>query len=100
MDRSKVAYLITRSYHQDDLLQYVADEDKRKVFVSQQSVAQSEFFQAGQAGFKPELQLTMFGPEYHGETEVELDGIRYTIYRTYARRSDEIELYLQRRVGS
>lgn len=99
MDKSSVIYLISKTYVKDALAQMVPQEVRRKVFCEKQSVGQSEFFAAGNAGFKAEYQLTMFGPDYHGEPEAEVDGEIYSIYRTYRRKNDDIELYLRKPVG-
>lgn len=99
MDRSSELYLIKKTFEQDALLQPVPVETKRMVYCNVRSVSQSEFFSAGAAGLKASKQVTMFGPEYEGEEEVELDGIRYAVYRTYQRRNESLELYLQRKVG-
>lgn len=99
MDRSRVLTLISKTFRVDDIQQRIAEEVRRDVFCNVRSVSQSEFYAAGSAGFKPQFQVTMFEPEYNGENECELDGQRYSIYRTYRRRDDALELYLERRVG-
>lgn len=100
MDKSNVMHLVSKSYTVDSMKQRIPVETRRKVFCNIQSVTQSEFFAAGNAGFRAEFQVTMFGPEYHGEPEVELDGVRYSVYRTYRRRNDDIELYLRKLVSN
>ena len=37
--------------------------------------------------------------DYNGEKEVELDGIKYGIYRTYEVDKDYVELYCERKGG-
>jgi hypothetical protein len=36
---------------------------------------------------------------YAGEAEIEVDGFRYAIYRTYTDTEDFIELYCERKAG-
>lgn len=100
MDRSRVLTLISKTFRVDGIQQRIAEEVRRDVFCNVRSVSQSEFYAAGAAGFKPQFQVTMFEPEYNGENECELDGQRYSIYRTYRRRDDALELYIERRVGA
>lgn len=64
-----------------------------------ESVSQSEFYKGGEAGLKPEFRLTTAIIDYSGEKEVELDGKRYGIYRTYEVDKDYIELYCERKGG-
>lgn len=78
----------------------VYSETKSSVFAVKKSVRQSEFFQAATVGFKPDMLLEVFSFEYSGEEMCELNGDRYTIYRTYQiPNTDRIELYLTAIVG-
>lgn len=99
MDRSKVLTLISQSYTQDDIGQQMPVETRKDVFCNITSVSASEFFDAGQAGFKPEFRATMFVYDYSGESIAELEGVRYSVYRTYLGRNETIELYLERKAG-
>lgn len=74
-------------------------ESRRDVFVNVQSVTRQEFFDAGQAGLQPQYVFVMFGPDYEGEKAVEYKGKRYSVYRTYARKDDNLELYVEERAG-
>ncbi len=42
----------------------------------------------------------MFNFDYLGEKIIEYNGVQYTIYRTYNRSVDEIELYVELRKGN
>lgn len=99
MDRSRVLTLIGVTYTEDKIGQQVPQEIRRDVFCNVSSVSASEFFDAGRAGLKPEYRVTMFAPDYDQEGIVELDGVRYGVYRTYLGKNETIELYLERKVG-
>lgn len=99
MDRSHVLTLIRQAMTQDAIGQQVAAEVRREVFCDIVSVSAEEFFQAGRIGLRAQFRATVFAPDYSGEEVAELDGLRYGIYRTYLRRNDEIELYLERKGG-
>lgn len=100
MDRSITFELVTVERDKDTLGQYVEDEILRTVYGQIGSVSMDEFFSGGQNGFKPEYRVTMFGPDYQGEKYCVIDDVYYTIYRVYYTRTDTVELYLERRVGS
>jgi SPP1 family predicted phage head-tail adaptor len=70
------------------------------VFGGIESISQSEFFNAGQSGLKPDYKVIMWGFEYDGQEVVKIDDIKYSIYRTYQRKDDKIELYLIQKVGA
>lgn len=99
MDKSSVLTLIGVTFTQDAIRQQVQTETRREVFCNISSVSASEWFEAGRSGLKPEYRATMFYPDYNGEELAELDGKRYGVYRTYQKRTDEIELYLERKAG-
>ena len=64
------------------------------------SVYQNEFYQADQAGIRPQGVIKMNIAEYGGQKILSVDGQKYTIYRTYERDADWIELYYGERVGN
>ena len=103
MDRSIAFYLVSDTYTQDAMGQQVATRTRRMVYGRINSVSRAEWSAAGEAGIKPEYQLTMFGPDYQGEKTVEMDVNGETqvfgIYRTYQTTSDDLELYLEWKVG-
>ena len=92
-----VAYLVRQSLTQDDMGQNISGgETLLEVFGSVDSVSRAEFFSAGRNGLAPEFVFKMPKINYSGEREIEYDGKRYSIYRTYSEgNSDEIELYAQ-----
>lgn len=99
MDRSNVITLIAETFSADSIGQMVSTASTSDVFCNVQSVSQSEWFQGGQNGLKPELKVTMFAPDYSGQKEVEFKGIKYGVYRTYVRQDELLELYLERKTG-
>ena len=100
MDRSVKFNLIADELEQDAIGQYVrTGVVSREVYGQLGSITRDEFFSAGRNGFKPSLMVSMFAPDYEGEQTCTIDGVTYSIYRTYRRRNDLIELYLERRVG-
>lgn len=99
MDRSVDFYLLTPTHSQDNIGQWVETVEKRQVFGQVSSVTASEFFAGGQNGLKPDLRVTMFGPDYQDEENLELEGKIYSIYRTYRGKNDTLELYIEKRSG-
>lgn len=79
-----------------------ADEDiKTAVFAEVAPVGRDEYEAAGQAGLKARYKFEVWAAEYDGQEEVEFDGERLSIYRTYGARSDDkIELYAAQRAGN
>ena len=92
-------YLISVSYRVDDLMQRIPVETRRKVIGLEGSISATEFFEAGRNGLKAQKRVSMFAPDYNGEVTVELNGIRYGVYRTYMPKDDTIELYLEKKAG-
>ena len=73
---------------------------EREIFARMESVSRSEFYAGGEAGFRPEMRFTVFQAEYQGEDELRWNGGVYSVYRTYQiPGTDDLELYVQRKVG-
>lgn len=64
------------------------------VYGNRQSIAQQEFFSAGQRGIDAKYKFTVYASEYGGQTIVLYDGTYYDVYRTYQVKEDLIELYV------
>jgi len=99
MDRSVAFYLVADTYTQDSIGQHIPTQAERLVYGRVSSVSRAEWSAAGELGIKPELTLTMFGPDYAGEKTVRIDGKTYGVYRTYQRTNDDLELYLEWKTG-
>jgi SPP1 family predicted phage head-tail adaptor len=100
MDRSDVINLISVSREKDENGFWVESKTSRQVYCRVDSISQSEFFEAGRNGLNPDYRFTMFSGDYQNEEIVEYKGQTYSIYRTYLTRTDNIELYVQRKGGT
>lgn len=100
MDKSDVLTLIQQTPMQDEYGRWKTEDNTRDVFVQVDSISQSEFFEAGRNGHNPEYRFRMFFGDYEGETACEYHGLPYAIYRTYQRRNDVLELYVERKGGT
>lgn len=100
MDRSNVIKLISATKTQDEYGVWRETLTARQVFCSVSSVSASEFFEGGRNGLNPEFRITLFFGDYQGETMLEYDGGIYSIYRTYHGKTDELELYVERKGGT
>ena len=97
--RDVIAYLIGKTITMNARKQEVETDTRTEIMALYESVSQSEFYKGGEAGLKPEFRLTTAIIDYSGEKEVELDGKRYGIYRTYEVDKDYVELYCERKGG-
>lgn len=94
-----IAYLLGKTITMNQLKQEVEVDTRTEIFAKKESISQSEFYKGGEAGLKPDFRLITAIIDYNGEREVELDGKKYGIYRTYERDQDYIELYCERKGG-
>lgn len=100
MDRSRVCKLISETFTENQYGVPVPTETEREVFCNVRSISQSEWFEGARNGLNPEFQVIVFQYDYDGEEIVELEKERYTVYRTYVRADEMIELYLERKQGN
>jgi hypothetical protein len=96
--RDDVAYLISTQITEDDIGNQIEQEVRKEVFCTVESISQTEFFQAAQNGLKAQLKVIMSEFDYSGETVVEYQK-RYSVYRTFLRNDERIELYLTEKAG-
>lgn len=99
MDRSNVLDLLVPTFAEDSIGQKIPTVKKRTIFCDVTSVSRSEWFEAGRNGIKPEYRFVVNRYDYNGETECEFEGNRYGIYRTFAGRNDDLELYVEKKAG-
>lgn len=75
-------------------------EDPVEVFATMHSAGRNEFAAAGQNGFHAAYVFEVWAAEYDDQAEVEYNGKRLSIYRTFGPRPDDkLELYTEERVG-
>ena len=97
--RDVIAYLIGKTITKNEYKQEVETDTRTEIMALYESVSQSEYYKGGEAGLRPEFRLTTAIIDYNGEKEVEYDGKRYGIYRTFEVDKDYIELYCERKGG-
>ena len=100
MDRSDVIKLIGMTKTQDAYGVWREVPKPKEVMCQVDSVSQTEFYKAGRNGLNPEYRFTMFHADYSGESVVEYKGNTYSVYRTYLRKTDVLELYVERKGGT
>ena len=100
MDRSNTCELLAVTKAKDEYGVSRETVTARMVYCAVQSVTRAEFFDAGRSGLNPEYRLTMFAWDYQGEPMLRYNGKTYSIYRTYVSKTDEIELYVERKGGT
>ena len=100
MDRSIVITLISETILESDLhVPQAIQQTERDVFADVTSVTGREWFDGGRNGIVPKYRIVLFKYDYQGEQIVRINGTEYQIYRTYDRRTDELELYVAKRKG-
>lgn len=75
------------------------EEENTTIYAEVESITQSEFVAAGKKDIKPAYKFIVWQFEYSGQTDVRYNGQRLTVYRTFPRSDDKIELYTEERSG-
>lgn len=92
--------LLATTQMQDKYGVWRESESGREVFCQVDSVTRAEFFEGGRSGLNPQYRFTLFSGDYEGEQTVVFEGKPYAVYRTFHARTDEIELYCERKGGT
>lgn len=74
-------------------------DDKDTVMAKQTPVHSAEFYRAGQNGIEISKAFVIHAFEYGGQVELEFEGIRYRIVKTYPIAFNELELSCEKKVG-
>lgn len=97
--------LIKHGWVEDDIGGQIPVETRTTILCQVKSVSRAEFYGAAQAGLRPAIVFVIHECEYSGEQEVEFEGDRYKVIRTYRGgmtrhgsklASDEMELTCER----
>ena len=91
-----IMYFPVTIKEEDELGQVVETETySRMVFCEKRSTPQVEFFEAGRDGITASCVLITNVLDYEGESKVKYKEKVYSVYRTYERPDDRIELYCE-----
>lgn len=86
--------LIKKTYKKNSMKNSIPTETRRTVLCDQESVTRSEHYAAAANNLKPQIVFVINKYEYEGESEVEFEGNRYNVIRTFAqKKSKSIEDY-------
>lgn len=100
MDSNARIKLIKEEITRGNFGQEIIEETSTEVYANINSITRAEWTAAGQSGINAEFRVDVYSFEYHGERVVELDGMRYGVYRAYPRVNKDItELYLHTVAG-
>lgn len=73
---------------------------EKVIFGELNPVGRDEFTAAGQRDYKASVMVEVWGFEYENQAEIEIEGKKMAIYRTYGPKNNgKIELYAGERVG-
>lgn len=91
--------LVKQIYAKDGIGNQIPIRSRRSVLCGLKSVSRSEFYNAASKGLRPEAVFVVNKYEYDDETEVEFEGKRYEVMRTYPVDFEDIELTCKRVIG-
>lgn len=94
-----VCKLISITTEQDNIGQFIKSKKERTIFCSKMSITRAEFNSAGNLGHKPNVMFIVDGDEYSKEHYLEFEGTQYSIYKTFQRADNFIELYCEVKSG-
>jgi len=75
--------LISQTIKEDEIGNQIPVKTRKTILCKVKSVGRSEFYGAATAGLRPEIVFVVHEFEYNDEREVEFEGERYKVIRTY-----------------
>lgn len=94
-----VCFLIPTIITQDALKQDIEAEIERQIFCSTTNISRQEFNVSSQAGLKADKVFIVDPDEYDGEAKIKYAGKKYSVYRTFVRPDNYVELYSEVRLS-
>lgn len=95
-----VILLVEETTKEDDYGVISTSQNTKQVFCNVSSVSSTEWFEGGRNGLNPKFRFTMFAHDYSDEEIVEYNGKRYSVYRTFLKDADSIEIYVEKKKGT
>ena len=99
MDRSDVIVLVSDTIVRDNMGIARSVSSRSTVFARVGSVSLQEATDAGQHQLRRALRFTVLAAEYDDQPIVIYGGQKYSVYRTYRRTGDTLELYAEVKAG-
>ena len=101
MEYSEIIYLIEETIGADDIgNQITALSSSNKCYAKVQSVRTNEFYSAVEVGLTPSMEFVIKKLNYHGEHEIEWNGIRYEVIRVVEPKNKfDIVLVCSKKIG-
>lgn len=96
----KALYLICSTITEDEIGNQIETLSERMVYGEELYVGSNEFYNAAQAGLRPEKHFEVYTREYRGETKVKCGDVTYRIIRTNPGKSLEKTRLICERVGT
>lgn len=96
MKRYVEVTLIGETYTRDKNAEQVATTTETTVIGTLTSATTTEFYQAANAGYHPDVVVKVYAQEYAKQKRLRVDGVEYSLIRTYLS-GDFIELHCQQK---
>lgn len=75
-------------------------ETTQEIFCNVSSIGSGEYYTAAQTGLHPQYRFIVLAAEYNGQTLLRYKSEDLSVYRTYRRSMDYVELYTEKRQGN
>ena len=101
MERLVDITLIKITYETDAIGQEIEDEEAtRTLTATLHGISRQEWSMAAQTGLNPQgMAFLRDSADYEDEELLEIDGVRYAIYRIYPTDDGGVELYYRKNIG-
>lgn len=99
MDKMINITLISEDESVNEIGEVTKIEAERKIRGQISYVNSAEWFEAKRSDINSKWRVFVYDFEYKGEKIAVIDGVRYSIYRTYYVKGNKIELYLEEKGG-
>ena len=92
-------YLVSTSYNMDSIGQEIEVTTTKEIpIIKIEDIYSTEFYEANNQGYKPELRIRISALNYNNEQELIYGNITYNVIRTQTPNIDEVVLICERKL--
>lgn len=92
-------FLVSTSYNQDSIGQEIEVTTTKEIpIIKIEDIYSTEFYEANNQGYKPELRVRISALNYNNEQELIYGNITYNVIRTQTPNIDEVVLICERKL--
>lgn len=99
-DVEVVLFTVTDKFTKDKIGNKIPIFKEETILATEKEISRNEFYRAGQNEIEISKQVIVHPFEYSNQKTVKIEGILYSVVRSYKVNNEELELTLKEKIGN